>query len=158
MSNETPDLLDPETPLVFSDGTEVYDKLAKKYITHKTGYYILAPSGSGKTYFVNSQTEKHWLDGDELWMAAKAHPNGVWWLDSIDKIQEIARRSDIITEQAKSWDFGLLVRIRIILCRMRLSFRPGRFTKSILQRVNMGVMTAGQRARILSKCLDIENG
>lgn len=108
MPNTIPNLLDPETPIVFSDGTDVYNKLAKEYKTHTIGYYILAPSGSGKTYFVDSQKDKHWIDGDVLWMAAKAHPDGAWWLDGIDKIQEIARRSDIITEQAKKLGFWVI--------------------------------------------------
>ena len=40
-------LLDSNIPLVFADGTTVYNELKKKYITHKTGYFILAPSGAG---------------------------------------------------------------------------------------------------------------
>jgi hypothetical protein len=102
------DLLSPDTPLIFTDGTEFYNALAKKYKQHKVGYYILAPSGAGKTYFVNSQKEKHWLDGDLLWMGAKAHPDGAWWLEGIDTIQTIARRSDVITEQAKKLGFWVI--------------------------------------------------
>lgn len=108
MTDKIPHLLKPSTPLVFSDGTKVYNELAKVYKTHSVGYYILAPSGAGKTHFVNSQEEKHWIDGDLLWMSANAHPDGTWWLEGIDKIQEIARRSDVITEQAKQLGFWVI--------------------------------------------------
>lgn len=108
MTEKTPHLLKPDTPLVFSDGTKVYKDLAKVYRTHQVGYYILAPSGAGKTHFVNSQKEKHWIDGDLLWTSANAHPDGAWWLEDIDTIQEIARRSDVITEQAKKLGFWIV--------------------------------------------------
>lgn len=108
MTGKTPHLLSPDTPLVFSDGTKVYEELAEVYKTHQVGYYILAPSGAGKTHFVNSQKEKHWMDGDLLWVAAKAHPAGSWWLEDIDTIQKIARRSDVITEQAKKLGFWIV--------------------------------------------------
>lgn len=102
------DLLDESTPLVFTDGTEVYKELAKTYKTHEQGFYILAPSGAGKTHFVNSQTEKNWMDGDVLWMTTKAHPEGEWWLKPLPEIQEIERRSDIITTQAKKMGFWII--------------------------------------------------
>lgn len=86
----------------------MYNELAKEYKTHKVGYYILAPSGAGKTHFVSSQEEKHWIDGDLLWASTNAHPDGAWWLEGIDTIQEIARRSDIITEQAKKLGFWII--------------------------------------------------
>lgn len=108
MTEKIPRLLDPDTPLMFSDGTAVYEELAQTYKTHKVGYYILAPSGAGKTHFVSSQKEKHWLDGDLLWMLTNAHPAGAWWLQGIDAIQEIARRSDVITEQAKKLGFWVV--------------------------------------------------
>lgn len=101
-------LLSPDTPLIFTDGTAFYNALAKQYKRHETGYYILAPSGAGKTYFVNSQKEKHWMDGDLLWMGAKAHPSGAWWLESTETIQAIARHSDIITEEAKKLGFWVI--------------------------------------------------
>lgn len=108
MTDEIPHLLKPNTPLIFSDGTKIYKELAEVYKTHQVGYYILAPSGAGKTHFVNSQKEKHWIDGDLLWVSANAHPAGAWWLEGIEVIQEIARRSDIITEQAKKLGFWIV--------------------------------------------------
>lgn len=99
--------LDPKTPLIFADGTEIYKKLAKEYVTHKKGFFILAPSGSGKTYFIDRQKEKNWLDGDSLWEATNAHPKGEWWLD-VDSIDEIDQRSDIITQQAKNQGFWII--------------------------------------------------
>ncbi len=101
-------LLDPKTPLVFSDGTNVYKDLADVYITHKVGYFIMAPSGAGKTHFVKSQTKPHWLDGDDLWMAANAHPAGEWWLEPVEKITEIDQRCDVITIQAKRLGFWVV--------------------------------------------------
>jgi len=101
-------LLSNETPLVFTDGSTVYKKLAKKNITHKRGFFILAPSGSGKTYFINHQKEKHWIDGDELWEVGNAHPKGAWWLESLDTITEIDQKSDVITMQAKKLGFWIL--------------------------------------------------
>ena len=95
------DLLKLNTPLVFADGTEVYKEFKKKYITHKIGYFILAPSGAGKTHFVINQKEPHWIDGDEVWMSARAHPDNQWWLEPLDVINEIDQRSDIITVKAK---------------------------------------------------------
>jgi hypothetical protein len=102
------DLLDDTTPVVFTDGTKVYEDLAKTYKTHKVGYFILAPSGAGKTHFVNAQKQSDWIDGDVLWMTAKAHPEGEWWLKPLDEIMEIERRSDIITTQAKKLGFWII--------------------------------------------------
>lgn len=101
-------LLKPDTPLVFADGSSVYEDLGKKYIKHKIGFFILAPSGAGKTHFTTKQKEPHWIDGDEVWMAAKAHPDGPWWLEDISIIDEIDQRSDIITVEAKKLGFWIM--------------------------------------------------
>lgn len=100
--------LDIKTPLMFTDGSAVYKKFAKEFITHKKGFFIMAPSGAGKTYFINNQKKKHWLDGDKLWEAAKAHPKGEWWLESLDIIDEIDQRCDVITVQAKKLGFWIM--------------------------------------------------
>lgn len=89
------------TPLMFTDGTELFKKFTDEYITHKSGFFIMAPSGSGKTYFIDRQKEKHWVDGDVLWETAKAHPKGEWWTWELPLIDIIDARSDIITQQAK---------------------------------------------------------
>ena len=58
--------LDLRTPLMFVDGPAFYKKFAQEFITHKKGFFIMAPSGAGKTYFIDRQKEKHWMDGDTL--------------------------------------------------------------------------------------------
>lgn len=100
--------LNGNTPIAFTDGSTVYEKLAKNYITHKKGFFILAPSGAGKTYFVNNQTDKHWVDGDKLWEATGAHPDVAWWTMDPDVINEVDQRSDIITVQAKKLGFWIM--------------------------------------------------
>ncbi len=105
---EKHDLLDPKIPVAFSDGKKVYEKLAKKYLTHKVGYFVMAPSGAGKTHFVKSQKEMHWLDGDDLWMATNAHPDGAWWTEGLERIIEIDQRSDVITIEAKKLGFWII--------------------------------------------------
>ncbi len=102
------DLLSNNTPLIFADGTELYNDLGKKYAKHEKGLFILAPSGAGKTYFINNQKEHDWIDGDELWMIAKAHPEGQWWLEDVSIIDEIDQRSDVITVEAKKLGFWIL--------------------------------------------------
>lgn len=59
-------LYSEETPLVFSGGTEIYNQLKEEYKIHEKGYFIYGPSGVGKTYFVEHQKEKNWIDGDVL--------------------------------------------------------------------------------------------
>ena len=100
--------MDPDVPLVFSDGAEIYKKFSEEYKTHEEGYFIMAPSGAGKTHFVKNQEEKHWIDGDILWGATGAHPKGEWWLESIERITEIDQQSDIITMQAKKLGFWIM--------------------------------------------------
>jgi hypothetical protein len=102
------DLLSQNTPLVFSDGTDTYNELGKKYVKHKAGFFILAPSGAGKTHFIKNQVTQDWIDGDEIWMMAKAHPKGEWWLEDISIIDEIDQRSDIITNEAKKLGFWIM--------------------------------------------------
>src|SRR3989339_1217146 len=101
-------LLNLNVPLIFTDGSSVYAKLTKEYITHKKGFFIMAPSGAGKTYFIKNQKEKHWIDGDDLWKAAKAHPKDGWWLEKISLIDEIDQRCDVITVQAKKLGFWIM--------------------------------------------------
>lgn len=101
-------LLDYNKPIIFSDGTKVYEDLKEKYVTHTKGYFIYGPSGVGKSHFINNQKEKNWIDGDILWEATGAFPKGDWWNWPIDDIDCIERRADIITEQAKKLGFWII--------------------------------------------------
>lgn len=101
-------LYNQTTPLVFTDGTEIYNNLKKEYIPHEKGYFIYGPSGVGKTYFIDHQKIKNWIDGDILWSITKAFPEGDWWNLSGDEIDAIERRADIITEQAKKLGFWII--------------------------------------------------
>jgi hypothetical protein len=95
-------------PVVFADGSKYYQDLGKKYVQHSKGLFILAPSGAGKTHFCKSQTEQHWIDGDELWMGAKAHPDGAWWLEPMEVMNRVDQRSDIITMEAMTQGFWIM--------------------------------------------------
>lgn len=101
-------LLDQDTPVMFCDGSNVYNKLKQEYITHDKGFFIYGPSGVGKTYFINHQKKKNWIDGDILWGACNAFPKGDWWNLSGDEIDTIERRADVITEQAKALGFWII--------------------------------------------------
>lgn len=107
MKRLNPNLLSSKIPLIFTDGTYLYNKLAKECITHKMGFFVLAPSGAGKTHFINHQKEKHWIDGDKLWEAANAHPKEKWWLSN-KLINETDPKSDVITVQAKKRGFWIM--------------------------------------------------
>ncbi len=107
MINHKP-LYPPKTPLMFSDGTKIYKKFAKEYITHKKGLFILAPSGTGKTYYIKNQTKNHWIDGDALWECTGAHPQGAWWKEGDPVIDIIDQRSDVITTEAKKLGFWIM--------------------------------------------------
>jgi|SRR3989344_2889982 len=100
--------IDNKIPLMFVDGSAVYKQFTSKYITHKKGFFILAPSGSGKTYFIERQKQMHWFDGDTLWELTNAHPAGFWWLEGGKTIHEIDVRSDVITMQAKKLGLWLI--------------------------------------------------
>src|SRR6266849_2074458 len=101
---------DPDTPIVFSNGTEFYERLSQRYVRHDHGLFILAPSGAGKTHFFNSQETKDWVDGDALWLASNAQPNNDWWTagDSAVSLREVDARSDLITWQAMKLGFWVL--------------------------------------------------
>ncbi len=101
-------LYQESVPLVFTDGTNIYNELKKEYTTHKKGYFIYGPSGVGKTYFINHQKIKNWIDGDILWSITKAFPDGDWWNWSGKEIDTIERRADVITEQAKKLGFWII--------------------------------------------------
>lgn len=99
----------PKNLFAFKDGNQAFGKLTKEYKTHKFGLFILAPSGSGKTYFVNNQKEKHWIDGDYLWHVTGVFPDSSWWAEGLEVINEVEQRADIITIQAKKlgmWVIG----------------------------------------------------
>lgn len=102
------ELLEQNTPVVFTDGTKIYDELKQKYNTHKKGLFIYGPSGIGKTYYVKNQKEMNWIDGDVLWEACNAFPKGDWWNLPGEEIDRIERRADVITEQAKELGFWII--------------------------------------------------
>lgn len=96
------------TPVTFEEDSKFYDRLAEKYLKHNTGLFILAPSGAGKTYFCKQQKQQDWIDGDELWMGAKAHPDGPWWNEAVPVINRIDKRSDVITSESKELGFWIM--------------------------------------------------
>ena len=88
-------------PQMFCDGESVYKKFLDDYIQHDRGFFIVAPSGAGKTHFVQNQEEPHWIDGDIIWTACGAHPQTAWWTQGYEVISEIDQKSDVITVEAK---------------------------------------------------------
>ena len=102
--------LSPSTPIVFADGHAVYKELAKQYITHDRGLFILAPSGVGKTHYVQNQSTdaRHWIDGDVLWAVTNADPTDDEWNSDSDQVQEMNGRCDVITYQSKKLGFWII--------------------------------------------------
>lgn len=95
-------------PQMFCDGEKIYQQFADEYVRHDKGLFILAPSGAGKTHFVNHQTSKDWIDGDKLWTACGAHPDRAWWTEGDDAIAIIDQKSDVITGEAKRMGFWIM--------------------------------------------------
>ncbi len=100
--------MNADTPVIFTDGTDFFDDLAEKYVRHNKGLFILAPSGSGKTYFVDRQTKKHWIDGDYLWPAANADLSSDEWSYDVAQVDGINAKSDVITNEAKKLGFWII--------------------------------------------------
>lgn len=102
-------LFEQKTPLIFADGREFYKKLGEEYIVHKKGFFILAPSGAGKSHYYRNQKEgeKHWIDADRLWRWAKAMPVGVWW-ENLESIYDVEKKCDMITYEARKIGFWML--------------------------------------------------
>lgn len=95
-------------PSVFHKNDNIYKKFLNETRPHTKGFFILAPSGTGKTHFVNRQKEKNWIDGDVLWVATKAHPHTDWWTKGLEIIKEVDARSDVITQEAKRLGLWIL--------------------------------------------------
>lgn len=95
-------------PVVFTDGSDIYAKLAHSYTKHGHGRFILAPSGSGKTHFVNGQKTKDWIDGDLLWAVTGADYSNDEWNQDLSEVMEINARCDVITQQAKKQGFWVI--------------------------------------------------
>lgn len=100
--------MDINTPVIFADGTKFFDGLSKVYTRHDRGFFVLAPSGAGKTFYVNSQKDKHWIDGDTLWPMANADMSDDGWTGSFDIVMDINNKSDIITNEAKKLGFWVI--------------------------------------------------
>jgi len=96
------------TPIIFTDGTEFYNNLSKTYVQHTSGLFILAPSGTGKTYFVTHQKTNHWIDGDYLWPATGADLSSDEWMNDYSEVEAINSKSDIITHQAKKLGYWII--------------------------------------------------
>lgn len=95
-------------PSFFHKDEKVYKSFLEETIKHSRGFFILAPSGTGKTHFIRNQKEKHWIDGDTLWNTTRAHPNTAWWTMGLDVIKEVDARSDVITQEAKRLGLWIL--------------------------------------------------
>jgi len=94
--------------VVFADGDDFFKKLEDKYISHDKGFFVLAPSGTGKTHFCKNQIDTDWIDGDDLWISSGAHPNYDWWNKGLDTINRVDSRSDIVTDEAREKGFWIM--------------------------------------------------
>lgn len=108
-ANEKKELLKKVDPVCYTSGRKVFGQFMDEYIVHQKGLFVFGPSGSGKTYFVKHQKEKHWIDGDVLWTKTGAAPKRAWWTEGPEIIDEVDKKSDVITLQAKKlglWIIG----------------------------------------------------
>ncbi len=97
-------------PVIFADGTQFFESLALKYKKHSKGLFIMSPSGAGKTYYCNRQTEPNWIDGDELWLNSGAQPpiETEWWTKGVEIINRVEQRCDVITDEAVKMGFWIM--------------------------------------------------
>jgi hypothetical protein len=97
-------------PVIFTEGDDFFEQLGKKYRKHDKGLFIMTPSGAGKTYYCNHQTEQHWIDGDILWIDAKAQPDPAtaWWDKGVPVINRVEQRCDVITAEACDRGFWVM--------------------------------------------------
>ena len=97
-------------PLIYSDGSDFFAKLENRFIRHKTGLFILTPSGAGKTYFCKQQVEKNWIDGDDLYFETGAQPpvEYEWWNKGPHVINRVEQRCDVITAEAVDRGFWIM--------------------------------------------------
>lgn len=93
---------------MFIDKDNFYNKLAKAYVKHEVGFFILAPSGTGKTYFTSAQQTKDWIDGDVLWPLAGADTTGDEWINDLAVVVETNNNCDLVTEHAKKQGFWVI--------------------------------------------------
>ena len=91
----------------FTDATEKYNDLEKKYNRFKIGNIILVPPGSGKTAFVRNQTgeKRDWIDADDLCeeMDVDCGPNNNIQIEKLSYL-----RADYILEQSKLYGFNII--------------------------------------------------
>ncbi len=98
-------------PVTFIENVDFYKDLAGRYATHKRGLFILTPSGAGKTYYCRKQENKEWIDGDDLWVEAKAQPDPLeyqWWEKGGEIINQVEQRCDAITAEAMVRGFWVM--------------------------------------------------
>jgi hypothetical protein len=79
-------------------------------VPHTRGFFVLAPSGVGKTHYIKLQKEKNWMDGDDLWLQTGAQPpiETKWWDQGLEVIKEVESRSDQVTKIGKTYGLWIL--------------------------------------------------
>ena len=95
--------------LKFTDGSDVYNDFNQEYKQHKKGFVILAPSGTGKTTFVNNQIgiKKNWIDSDSLFGSKSLN---IDWMNSKNEVEERLSylRADYMLEQSKLYGYRII--------------------------------------------------
>jgi hypothetical protein len=96
----------------FVKNPDLYNKALEKAAKHKVGYFIFAPSCSGKSYYLDRASTNDWIDGDFIWEDSGAHPPVAtkWWQDSdVDNLDLIDIKADIVTDEVRKmggWIMG----------------------------------------------------
>lgn len=93
---------------MFAVKKSVLDELSKKYRVHSKGFFILAPSGSGKTYFIEHQITNDWIDGDYYWSLSGADYSSDDWNYDNSEVAMINKRCDVATTAALKRGFWII--------------------------------------------------
>ena len=101
-------MCDIKSKFMFTSGKRKYNSIDKKYKCHKKGYYILAPPGSGKSYYIRhlDGEKKDWLDADILCNAC----NTCWHLNKKNPVELRLNylRNEYIIEQSRALGYRIL--------------------------------------------------